>query len=236
MEPEDYQDFSRGLDLLIKSPATQVSISYELARGNRLLDEVDSSWRSSIPDRLKQRPSYTVCMGTVVIHVPPAEQQEITSSPLISSGLFGPFGEKRAQLVDTTDHAKLRQFARFHEAYGTPRDFRSTYFFQYCYRNQRGYEFRREWVKYRWEQARINNVVIDDHEHVWVRDPMLGVINQIHPWVEGVLSAMPELRLAYMVRLCTGNCVEVEASAKELKEPEYSTGEESPEEDTEDSE
>jgi hypothetical protein len=91
-------------------------------------------------------------------------------------------------------------------------------------------------VKYRWEQAQINNVVIDDHEHVWVRDPRLGVINQIHPWVEGVLSAMPELRLAYMVRLCTGNCVEVEASAKELREPEYSTGEESAEEDSQDSE
>lgn len=213
--PEDSPDFSRTLDFLVKSPASRLSISYHLACGI-IWEELNWICPSSILDQLEQRQSYTVRIGTVVIHVPSTEQQEGRSSPIIDSDLFGPFGEKRVQLVETKDDAKLRQFAEFHEAYGTPGDIRATYFFRHCYQNQTRHQLRREWVNHRLEQAETNGVVIEDREHVWDRSRGLGVIRRNHPWVKSVLSAMPDICLAYMVRLCTGNCVEVEAREREL--------------------
>lgn len=196
---------------VVRSEAGRVSITYNLANIS-YMEEEDRD--VTIPDQLAARSSYELCLGTVIIHVTGSEQEQ--REKIIDSARFGLFGEKRTELVAATDHARLRRFADFNAIHGSPRDVRASYFFD-NYQTEDVQKHLRQvdlmWLKYRWDEAEKKGTDIEDSDSVWGVLPDLDyrvvdfeAPSLEHPWVRGVLDAMPRLVPAYMVRLCVDGC------------------------------
>jgi hypothetical protein len=222
------------LEGVARAQAGRVSITYDLATATTgsvrpYIGEI------LVRDLLEPRRSYEVCLATVIIHVPETGQHEERRRPIIDSGLFGLFGDKQAQVVSVTDHAKLRQFAIFNEAYGSPQDTRATYFFQHypAYDVQKHMrQIGLQWLRHRWDVAEERRIFIEHRETVWTPYPEspppswytidapwvptrytnFDEPNGDHPWVKGVLDAMPEFHPVYIIRLCTSSLCRLECT------------------------
>ncbi|KAK3934607.1 hypothetical protein QBC46DRAFT_462537 [Diplogelasinospora grovesii] len=192
---------------VVGAQAKRVSISYYLCLAGSLYEEGPDVW---IQRLLEQRRSYELCLGTVIIHVAQTGQQgqDPVSDPIVSSGLFGMFGEERVKQVDARDHSQLERFAAFNRDHGSPRDARAAGFFK-TYKADNVQEhmdrLRLEWLRRRWEEAKKMGRFIEDCETVWAPHPYFPD----QPYLQNAepgSSEMPVLHPVYIIRLCTRNC------------------------------
>ena len=167
---------------------------------------------------LQQRPSYELCLEAVSIHVTHTGQHEpdSVSDPIVSSGLFGIFGEERVKEVDARDYGQLERFATFNQEHGSPQDSRATEFFENYYKTNNVQKkmdaLRLQWLQEYWKEAKKIGIPIKGCETVWPRylhSPNvlnMNAPNLDHPWVKMVLQEMPVFHPVYMIRVCTQNC------------------------------
>lgn len=167
-----------------------------------------------IPDCLERRSSYGLRMGEVNIHVTGTQQEK--REKIINSGLFD---ETRIESVATTDHARLQRFAQFNAAHGDPGDYLASHFFKNFQDWDMESEYmpivRNNWLKFRWNEAKVNNKVTSlDEGDVWEfwdkasglpdKTPNYNKPKLAHPWTIGVLNKMPKMNPVYKIRLCMG--------------------------------
>ncbi|KAK3371495.1 hypothetical protein B0T24DRAFT_721596 [Lasiosphaeria ovina] len=164
-----------------------------------------------IPDCLERRSSYGLRMGEVNIHVTGTQQEK--REKIINSGLFD---ETRIESVATTDHARLQRFAQFNAAHGDPGDYLASHFFKNFQDWDMESEYmpivRNNWLKFRWNEAKVNNKVTSlDEGDVWEfwdkasglpdKTPNYNKPKLAHPWTIGVLNKMPKMNPVYKIRL-----------------------------------
>ncbi|PSR77821.1 hypothetical protein BD289DRAFT_444793 [Coniella lustricola] len=216
---------------LLTSCARSISIKYDLCFCTRVDPPDPSEW---VHRQLEQRRSYDLCFGTVIIHVASQAERRAEGTaqnpavranredPIISSGLFGLFGEERVKQISATDPDQLSKFASFHNEHGSPADERATKFFQTRQLldsedvEAHMEELRCEWLKQLWEEADRTGGLADVEgggESVFAPrriEPYLPDFDDPdwdHPWVRTATRQMPEFRPVYLVRLCTQKCV-----------------------------
>ncbi|ROV99764.1 hypothetical protein VSDG_03099 [Cytospora chrysosperma] len=148
--------------------ARRLSINYDMCLSTKADHPDDGEW---VHRQLEQRRSYELCLGTAIIHVAPraegraegdAQEPVVAASgedPVVSSGLFGLFGEEHVKQISATDPGQLAKFAAFNTEYGSPGDERAAKFFRTRQLQASDdveahmVELRAEWLEQLWKET-----------------------------------------------------------------------------------
>lgn len=216
----------------LTSHATRLSINYDLCLNSSKDDPDYGEW---VHRQLEQRRSYELCLATAIIHVAPraerraerdAQEPAVAATadedPVVSSGLFGLFGEERVKQISATDQEQLAKFAAFNTEHGSPGDERAANFFRVRQNldaddiEAHMVDLQCQWLEQLWKEAERTGGLAEIEgggESVFAPrrvDPYLAAFSDPdwdHPWVRSAMRQMPTFRPVYIVRLCTGKCI-----------------------------